>query len=288
MLTIENLTKYYGKTRGVEKLSFEIEDGEVFGFIGPNGAGKSTTIRCIMNTINRNSGSIRINGVEATKKNTQLKLDIGYLPGEIHLYDELTVKKMLRYAADFYEKDCTKRMHELITKLDLDVKKKIGDLSFGNLKKVGIVLAMMHEPKFLIFDEASSGLDPLIQEAFFELLQEEKEKGTTIFYSTHILSEVKRICNRVGIIKEGHLIKVETIENLMNQHFLNVTIKSDKSDKIKELFEESIIDESELNTIRIMYEDDINILLKKLSKLKVEKVLIEEPSIEEIFMHYYK
>jgi len=287
MLTIENLTKYYGKTRGVEKLSFEIIDGEVFGFIGPNGAGKSTTIRCIMNTINRNSGSIKVNGVEATKKNTQLKLDIGYLPGEIHLYDELTVKNMLSYAANFYEKDCNKRINELVTKLDIDVKKKIGDLSFGNLKKVGIVLAMMHEPKFLIFDEPSSGLDPLIQEAFFELLKEEKEKGTTVFYSSHVLSEVKRICDRVGIIKDGHLVKVETIENLVDQHFLNVTVRAKDIAKVKELFEEDVVEETS-EFIKVMYKDDINILLKKLSKLKVEKVLIEEPSIEEIFMHYYK
>ena len=167
ILEIKNLTKYYGKALGVENLSFSLMEGEVFGFIGPNGAGKSTTIRSILNLINKNEGQVLINGKSFDKNDTELKKLIGYLPSEIHLYEDLTVKEMLDYHESFYEKNIHKRRQDLAKKLKLDESKKIEDLSLGNLKKLGIILALMHEPKILILDEPTSGLDPIIQQVFF-------------------------------------------------------------------------------------------------------------------------
>ena len=171
ILEIKNLTKSYGKSRGVIDVNLEIEKGTIYGFIGPNGAGKSTTIKCIMNLIKKNSGEVFVDGKLFLKKNNELKNKIGYLPSEIHLYDELKVKEMIKYSESFYKKDCSKRVSELVNKLDIDTNKKIEELSLGNLKKVGIVLALMHEPEIVIMDEASSGLDPLMQEAFYEIVK---------------------------------------------------------------------------------------------------------------------
>ena len=287
ILEIKNLTKYYGKTLAVKDLSLELHAGEIFGFIGPNGAGKSTTIRSIMNLINKTKGEVYFLGETLTKDNLTLKKQIGYLPSEVFLYEDLTVKEMLDYHESFYKKNLSKRRKELVKRLKLDESKKIEDLSLGNQKKLGIVLAFMHEPKLLILDEPTSGLDPIMQKVFYDLLQEEKEKGTTIFYSTHILSEISKICDRVGIIKEGNLLKVESIKELQSKNLTNVTITSNEIEKItKELnVEVETLDEK---TIKFKNTLDSNNLIKILSKYEIEKLLIEEPTLEDIFLHYYK
>lgn len=287
ILEIKNLTKYYGKVLGVKNLSLNLNEGEIFGFIGPNGAGKSTTIRSIMHLINKNEGQILIDGQEFTKDDTTIKEMIGYLPSEIHLYEDLTVKEMLDYHETFYKKNIHKRRNELVKRLKLDEKKKIEDLSLGNLKKVGIVLAFMHKPKILILDEPTSGLDPIIQQIFYELLLEEKQKGTTIFYSTHILSEVSRICDRVGIIKDGTLLKVETIEEIHNKNLTFVTIESQEVEKIIKDLKPNVLSK-ENNTIKFKQELSPNLLIKEISKYQIDKLLIEEATLEDIFLHYYK
>ena len=287
ILEVKNLTKNYGKSRGVIDVNLEIEKGTIYGFIGPNGAGKSTTIKCIMNLINKNSGEVFIDGKLFLKKNNELKKKIGYLPSEVNLYDGLKVKEMIKYSESFYKKDCSKRVSELVNKLDIDTNKKIEELSLGNLKKVGIVLALMHEPEIVIMDEASSGLDPLMQEAFYEILLEEKKKGTTIFFSSHILSEIKRICDKVAIIKEGKIINIDDMNNIEDSDVVRIKITSDyNKDIVKELklSEDSIKNE----TLEFIYKDDINNLMKILSKYNIKKLLIEELDIEEIFIHYYK
>jgi len=236
ILEIQNLTKYYGKVKGVENLSLKLEKAEIFGFIGPNGAGKSTTIRSIMNLINKTSGKVFMEGKEWKGQNIEMKEHIGYLPSEIYLYDDLTVKGMLDYHESFYQKDIHKRRVELVERFKLDEKKKVEDLSLGNLKKLGIILAFMHEPKLLILDEPTSGLDPIMQNEFYTLLKEEREKGNTIFYSTHILSEVAKICDRVGMIKEGKLIEIKKVNELYKNSLTFSTITSKETDKItKEL-----------------------------------------------------
>ena len=287
ILEIKKLTKYYGKTLAVKDLSLELKEGEIFGFIGPNGAGKSTTIRSIMNIINKTKGEVYFLGETLTKDNLKLKSQIGYLPSEVYLYEELTVKEMLDYHASFYKKDLSNRRKELVKKLKLDETKKIEDLSLGNQKKLGIVLALMHEPKLLILDEPTSGLDPIMQQVFYDLLKEEQEKGTTILYSTHILSEISKICDRVGIIKEGKLLKVESIKELQSKNLHLVTIKSND---IKKIIKELNVEVETINEDTIKFKNTLSSdnLIKLLSNYKIENLLIEEPTLEDIFLHYYK
>jgi len=287
ILEIKKLTKYYGKTLAVNNLSLSLEEGEVFGIIGPNGAGKSTTIRAIMNLVNKTKGEVLINNEVFTKDKIHLKEIIGYLPSEINLYDDLTVKEILNYHETFYNKNINSRRKELVKKLKLDESKKIEDLSFGNLKKVGIILALMHQPKILILDEPTSGLDPIMQQIFFEIIEEEKKKGTTIFYSTHILTEISKICDRVAIIKEGKLLATETINELHKKNLTYVTIESKEIDKIEE--ELKIKDAvKNKNEIKFQNTNTPNELIKKLSNYKIDKLLIEESTIEDLFLHYYK
>ena len=284
-LSIQKLTKYYGDIKGVENLSLELESGEIFGFIGPNGSGKSTTIRCIMNLINKNNGKVFINGESFEKDNVNLKKEIGYVPSEIYLYDDLTVKEMLDYHETFYDKNIHERRNELVERLKLDESKYIEDLSLGNLKKLGIILALMHEPKLLILDEPTSGLDPLMQKEFFDILKERNQNGTTIFLSSHILSEVQNHCKRAAIIREGRIIACDSVEMLAKTNAKRISIAGDicidKLNGVRDI-------QKQQDTITFLYSGDINLLIKYLSETKVKDISITEPDLEEIFMHYYK
>ena len=287
VLEILNLKKYYGKVRGIEDISIKLKKGEVYGFIGPNGAGKSTTIRAIMNLINPTSGEIYINNKRNDKNDLKIKELIGYLPSEVSLYDDLTVKEMLDFHESFYKKNLKKRRERLINLLKLDETKKVEELSLGNSKKLGIVLALMHEPEILILDEPTSGLDPVMQNVFYELLLEEKKKGTTILYSTHVLSEVSRICNRIGIIKDGVIVKEQTINKLEKEGKTYITIFSEDIEKIKNELNLNVIYENN-NMIKFINNLEPNELINKISKYKINKLLIEEVTIEDLFMEYYK
>lgn len=285
ILEIKELTKYYGKVKGVENLSLSLKEGEIFGLIGPNGAGKSTTIRSILNLVNKTSGVVYINGKEFNKDDIDIKRMIGYLPSEISLYDDLTVKEMIDYHESYYKIN-TKRKKELIELFKLDVNKRVEDLSLGNLKKLGIVLALLHEPKILILDEPTSGLDPIMQQVFYKLLLEEKKKNTTIVYSTHILSEVAKICDRVGILKDGELINVESIDDLNKKNTGYITIVSSDIDKIIRDFKlEPVKIDNE--TIKFPNNFDYNDLIKRLAKYNISKLLIEEMNLEDLLLHYY-
>ena len=233
IIELKHLKKYYGKSKGIEDVSIKIKKGEIYGFIGPNGAGKSTTIRTIMGLINKTSGEILIKGKKLILNDLNTKKIIGYLPSEISLYEDMTIKQLFNYHESFYKKDLSKRKNELIKLFKIDENKKIEDLSLGNLKKVNIVLSLMHEPEILILDEPTSGLDPVMQNVFHNVLLKEKEKGTTILYSSHILNEVSNICDRVGFIKEGKIIKEDLIENIKKNNYTYLKIKSNEIDKIK-------------------------------------------------------
>lgn len=287
--TIEvlNLKKYYGKTRGVEAVSFSLDKGEVFGFIGPNGAGKSTTIRCILNLINKTSGSVLIKGKEYLSNDVETKRLIGYLPSEVNLYDDMTVKAILDYHECFYKGSTHEKRVQLVELLELDESKKIEDLSLGNKKKVGIVLALAHDPEIIILDEPTSGLDPIMQQTFYRLILDEKEQGKTIIYSTHILGEVSKICDKVGIIKDGRLINTDTVENLTQNSFSIVTVTSVETGAILEELSAEVIS-AENTTVRFKTKLSADQLIKKLSKHSLDKILIEEPTIEDLFMHYYE
>lgn len=287
ILEIKNLTKYYGKARGVIDLSLELKAGEIFGFIGPNGAGKSTTIRSILNLINKNQGEVLFDGKELLYNDLEIKKQIGYLPSEVNLYEDLSVKQMLDFHERFYKDNIHERRMNLVNRLKLDETKKVSDLSLGNSKKLGIVLALMHNPRLIILDEPTSGLDPIIQKEFYNILLEEKQKGTTIFYSTHILSEISKLCDRVGIIKDGVLLKVEPISEIIDKDLTNITITSDQIKEIVEELELKDYSQTE-NTITFKNVVDVNTLLKKLVKFNIEKIYIEAASLEEIFYHYYE
>ncbi len=287
VIEIKNLTKQYGKARGIVDVNLNVEEGEVFGFIGPNGAGKSTTIRTLLGLIYPSSGTATIFG-ESCTKNPEVRKELGYLPSEVFYYDNMKVIDLLKYSASFYKKDCTKRIKELAEIMDLDLKKKIDDLSFGNKKKVGIVQGLLHEPKLIILDEPTSGLDPLMQQRFFELIETENRRGATIFFSSHILSEVQRLCNRVAFIKEGKIIKLEKVSTLQENSYKKINIET----------REAINDESfnidgvsnlkiKGNTTSFIYKGNINSIMKKISEMELSNISIVEPDLEEIFMHYY-
>lgn len=287
IIELKHLKKYYGNNRGIEDVSLKLNKGDIYGFIGPNGAGKSTTIRTIMGLINKTSGNIYFNGKELDSNDGNIKKKIGYLPSEINLYGDMTVKELFNYHESFYNEDFDKRKKELVKLLKIDINKKIEDLSLGNLKKVGIVLALMHEPEILILDEPTSGLDPIMQNIFHELLLKEKEKGTTILYSSHVLSEVSNICDKVGFIKDGKIIKEDSIESIRKENYTYLKIISKDINKIKKDLKLKIYKESN-NEIVFINNMDFNTLISKLSKYNIEHLLIEEIPLEDLFMNYYK
>jgi ABC-2 type transport system ATP-binding protein len=289
VIEIKNLTKYYGKARGIIDVSFNVEEGEIFGFIGPNGAGKSTTIRTLLSLIRPTGGSATIFGKDCIKDGPEIKKEIGYLPSEVFYYDKMKVIDLLKYSASFYKKDCSKRIKELAEIMDIDLNKRIDDLSFGNKKKVGIVQGLLHEPKLIILDEPTSGLDPLMQQKFFDLLKEEHKKGATILFSSHILSEVQKLCNRVAIIKEGKVIKLEKISTLKDNNHKKFKIEM-KANISKDYFNIKGVTNVEVkdNVISFLFGGNVNQITKKIAETEIANLWIEEPSLEEIFMHYYE
>lgn len=289
VIEIKNLAKYYGKSRGIIDVSFNVEEGEIFGFIGPNGAGKSTTIRTLLSLIYPTSGSATIFGKDCIKYAPEIAKEVGYLPSEVFYYDKMKVIDLLKYAASFYKKDCSKRIKELAEIMDLDLKKRIDDLSFGNKKKVGIVQSLLHEPKLIILDEPTSGLDPLMQQKFFDLLLEENRKGAAILLSSHVLGEVQRLCSRVAIIKDGKIIRLEKMSDLTENNYKKFKIEI-KEEISKDRFDLAGINNLEIKgrKVSFLFKGNINHILKKLAEMEINNIWIEEPSLEEIFIHYYE
>ena len=289
VIETDKLTKYYGKERGIIDVSLKVEEGEIFGFIGPNGAGKSTTIRTLLSLIHPSSGSAKIFGKDCFKEGHDIRKDIGYLPSEVFYYNNMKVIDLLKYSASFYNKDCTKRIKEIAEVMDLDLSRKIDDLSFGNKKKVGIVQGLLHQPKLIILDEPTGGLDPLMQQKFFDLIREENKQGATIFFSSHILDEVQKMCDRVAIIKDGKIIKTESIESLRHDNYKKIKVVSNKTLDSSIFNIEGVTElksiEAEAN---FMYKGNMNKIIEKLSSVDVKNLLVQEPTLEEIFMYYYK
>jgi ABC-2 type transport system ATP-binding protein len=291
MIDITDLSKFYGKARGIEHLNLEINEGEIFGFIGPNGAGKSTTIRILMNMIFPTGGSARIMGMDVIRETKKIKSLVGYIPSDANAYSAMDVHEFLTYCIRFYQvENGEKRITELSELFELDLNRKIDELSLGNRKKVSIVQSLMHSPKLLILDEPTTGLDPLMQSVFFELLRSENKRGMTIFFSSHILGEVQMFCKRVAIIKEGKIIQIEDIDTLRKKQLKKVSIEF-TDQLIKENLTipgvEKVITGPD-NIISFMYSGTLNDLVGFLSGKKLINLMIEEPSLDEIFMHYYK
>lgn len=289
VIEINELRKYYGKTRGIDGVTFSVAEGEIFGFIGPNGAGKSTTIRTLLALIYPDSGKAEIFGKDCIKYAPEIAKRVGYLPSEVFYYDGMKVKDLLEYSASFYKKDCKKKIQDLAEILELDLNKKIDDLSFGNKKKVGIVQGLLHSPDLIILDEPTSGLDPLMQQKFFDLLFEENKRGATILMSSHILSEVQRLCNRVAIIKDGKIIRVNKISDLKEESYKRIKLHTEQEADIEALSLPGVTDlKVNKDEADFIYKGDINEIIKRISGIRLLNLTIVEPDLEEIFMHYYK
>lgn len=284
-IKIENLTKYYGKARGVEQISLSVAEGEFFGFIGPNGAGKSTTIRTLLGLIGPTSGGASVLGLDIVKDREKILAQVGYLPSEAVFYSGMRVKDVLKLSADMRKNNCREAAEELCRRLQLDTARKVEDLSFGNRKKVAIVCALQHDPGLLILDEPTSGLDPLMQKEFFEILRERNEKGTTVFLSSHILSEIQRNCTHAAIIRAGRIIACDSVDALSKTSARRVVIHGsvvlDGLEGIRDR-------EDNGETISFLYNREMDCLLKVLAAGHITDLSVSEPDLEEIFMHYYE
>ncbi len=289
VIETKKLTKYYGKARGIIDVDLTVNEGEIFGFIGPNGAGKSTTIRALLNLIYKTSGEARIFGLDCEKDKVKILEDVGYLPGEVFYYDNMRAIDLLRYSASFYKKDCTRKIEELADILQLDLNKKIEDMSLGNKKKVGIIQGLLHSPRLIILDEPTSGLDPLMQKTFFDLIRRENARGATVLFSSHILSEVQRICDRVAIIRDGRIVKTQKISELKQDAYKRVsfTVKPDGGKPAGISVEGAQNVEVQGDTVSFIFKGDVNALLRALCGYPLANIDIAEPALEEIFMHYY-
>ncbi len=269
-ISICNLTKNYGKHRGVSNLSLQVEQGDIFGFLGPNGAGKSTTIRCLLGLIQFQEGSAEILGMDVKNRKNEILNEIGYMPSEAMFYPSMRVKDVIRFAADMRKADCREEAEMLCERLKVNQNKRIEELSLGNRKKVSIVCAMQHKPKLFIFDEPTSGLDPLMQSEFFKLVLEYNRQGITCFLSSHVLSEIKKYCRHAAIIREGNIICTDTVENLTKTSTKRIRMIKDGEEQ------------------EFVYKGNLNELFAGFAGHDIEDIIIEEPELEEIFMHYYK
>jgi len=283
IIEIKNLTKYYGKIKGIENITFSVKKGEIFGFLGPNGAGKTTTIRTLLGFLKPTSGEAFIFNKNISEDIVEIRKNVGYIPGELSLYEHLTGKQLLKYFSNLRNTELV-LLDKLLEIFDLPLDRRIKSYSKGMKQKLGVVQAFMDDPKIVIMDEPTSGLDPLLQQKFYKFLKDEKKKGRTMFFSSHILSEVDKICDRVGIIREGNLVALENVEKLKQKSGKKIRLKI-KEDPKKFLGPDNlkIVD----GWIEFVTEDDINSWIKKISKFTVIDLQIKEFSLEDIFIHYY-
>lgn len=279
------LTKYYGKVRGIKELDLTVTHGEFFGFIGPNGAGKSTTIRTVLGLIAPTSGDAMIFGKDVTKEREAILQNIGYLPSEALFYQGMKVKDILRLSADLRKVDCSAESKRLCERLQLDTARKIDDLSFGNRKKVAIVCALQHRPELLVLDEPTGGLDPLMQKEFFDILRERNREGTTIFLSSHVLSEIQRNCTRAAIIRDGRIIAQGSVDDLSKTSAKRITVHgSIHLENLSGVRDRKAGEDG----ISFLYSGDMGSLLRTLASGQVDDLTATEPDLEEIFLHYYE
>lgn len=282
---ITNLSKYYGKNRGIVDLDLTVPKGEFFGFIGPNGAGKSTTIRTLLGLIAPSGGNAKIFGMDIVKDKQAILQRVGYLPSEAAFYPGMKVKDVLKLSADLRKKDCCAEAKSLCERLQLDTARKVDELSFGNRKKVSIVCALQHCPELLILDEPTGGLDPLMQKEFFDILQERNQQGTTIFLSSHVLSEIQRNCTRAALIRNGRIIAYDSVDSLSKTNANRITVHGQVNlDKLEGVRGRK----DSVDSVSFLFSGNINDLIRTFSTCQVTDLTVTEPDLEEIFLHYYE
>lgn len=284
VIEINNLTKYYGKIKGVENLTFTVKKGEIFGFLGPNGAGKTTTIRTLLGYLHPTRGTASIFGKNIEENIVEIKREVAYIPGDLNLYGHLTGKQFLDYFASLRNREMT-ILDELLEIFEVPLGRKIRGYSKGMKQKLGIIQAFMDDPKMVIMDEPTAGLDPLLQQKFYEFLRKQKKKGRTMFFSSHILSEVDRICDRVGIIRNGNLVALEDVETLKHKKGKIIRVKiKEKTETFKAPKDMKIKN----GWIEFVASDSIDQWIKKLAKYTILDLEINDFSLEDIFIHYYE
>lgn len=291
LIKTHKLSKSYlhGKVTGIKELDLVIKEGEIFGFIGPNGAGKSTTIRLLLDFIRPTAGKAEVFGMDAHRNTIKIKEEIGYLPGEIYLPENMTGTNCLNYYKGFKKAIDEDYVANLVKRFGLSLDKKIGEYSKGNKQKLAIILALMSKPKLLILDEPTSGLDPLNQQEFYNSILETKKWGTTTFLSTHILEEAQKICDRVGIIKNGKLIKIEDVDDFRQKNIRDILIETTESIPLADLKIPGVTKiERTTAGYHLTTAGKNGHVFKILAKFKIDDIRISEPSLEEIFMRFYK
>lgn len=290
MLALETiqLTKFYGKRKGIENVDLSIEQGEIFGFIGPNGAGKSTTIRSLLGLLVPTSGSAKILGEDALEFGHEIRKKIGYLPSEVNYYDEMNSRELLEYHAGFYDRVDLNKIDFYADMFELDLNKKITDLSYGNKKKCAIIQSVLHQPELLILDEPTGGLDPLMQNRFFELIDELNKQGTTIFFSSHILSEIQRMCDRAAVIRKGEITAVEDIQALLKKQMKKARFIFIEGNPNLELPAGAQHAKWHNTKLTFEYVGPVNVLIDWMSQQDLVDAVLEEPDLESIFMNYYE
>lgn len=291
IIDIQHLRKYYGRQRGIEDVTFSVEKGEIFGFIGPNGSGKSTTIRTLLGLIHPSGGTAAVFGKDCIRQGAEIRQQVGYLPSEVFYYDRMKVIDVLRYSASFYRSVDPARIRTLAETMDLELGKRIEDLSYGNKKKVGIVQGLLHEPELIILDEPTSGLDPLMQQKFFDLIAEENRKGATVLFSSHILPEVQRLCSRVAIIREGVIVTVKDLGDLRRENYKKIAVtfaEPQTNGRFQMPGVRSLEWSADRRQARFLFSGDITLVVRQLQETNLENLLVEDPSLEEIFFHYYQ
>jgi ABC-2 type transport system ATP-binding protein len=287
-LEINDLTRDYGGGKGVFSLSFTIGEGEVFGFLGPNGAGKTTVIRHLMGFVHPQSGNCSIGGLDCWRLRDKIQKNVGYIAGELSVFDEMTGLQYLKFVAAYRGMTDTARMNELIELFELDPTVRLKKMSKGMKQKVGIVAAFMHDPQVLILDEPTSGLDPLMQNRFIDLVRQERERGKTILISSHSFDEIERTCHRVGIIRAGHLVAVETIDKLKTEQKKKYEITFENEKAVRKFLNEDFNSKTQNETtVSVTVANDMDKLIKTLSKYTVVNLSAPSLSLEEIFMQYY-
>ncbi|MBP5288745.1 MAG: ABC transporter ATP-binding protein [Clostridia bacterium] len=281
----KELTKYYGKNRGIENVTLNVSEGDFFGFIGPNGAGKSTTIRTLLGFLSPTSGTGAVLGRDIVKEHLAVLKDVGYLPSEAAFYNGMRVREILALSARLRKTDCLAEGLSLCEKFSLDPDRKVDQLSLGNRKKVGIVCAMQHRPKLYILDEPTSGLDPLMQQVFYELLSERNKEGATVFLSSHVLSEISRYCRHAAVIREGRIIAADSVENLGHTGTKKVILRGASRDPdfpgIRDLVREN-------DTLRFLYTGSAPSLVAALNGFPFEDLTVADPELDEVFLHFYE
>lgn len=288
VIEIRQLTKDYGNNRGIFDVSLSVKKGEVFGFLAPNGAGKSTTIRHLMGFIQADQGSCQINGLDCLRDHARIQQALGYLPGEIAFMDDMTGLEFIKFMAKMKGMTDLTKAYELMERFELNPQGKIKKMSKGMKQKIGIICAFMHDPELLILDEPSSGLDPLMQNRFIELVLEEKQRGKTIFMSSHIFEEIERTCDRTAMIKDGRLISIEELQTLKASKHKTYQITFATQELVEQFMDEGFeCKQVESNVIKVVPRNNLNYLLATLSRYDIIDLDITKPTLEELFLHFY-